>query len=214
MKVRGVVKGGGQEGPGPLIFGTRESKCVFYKGTIKVSSGVLDSVFGPPCLARHTWQCPCISLVLEATHARGEPRALEGHRLGRKSPSRVRDGDKLLDGRNGQEKCFLYQEVIDLPSKQIYDFTQKRKQKKLELVARPVLSAVTTMMSTSKRPIVCTTSSRNYVSSLSVGALAKHISRWEYRIQFPGKLKFFREKLLIILILHIQASKLCTAKLK
>ena len=35
MKVRGVVKGG-EEGPGPLIFGTRESKCVFYKGTIKV----------------------------------------------------------------------------------------------------------------------------------------------------------------------------------
>jgi len=32
------------------------------------------------------------------------------------------------------------------------------------------------MMATSKRPIVCTTSSRNYVSSLSGGALAKHIS--------------------------------------
>ena len=29
---------------------------------------VVDGIQGPPSLARHTWQCRCISAVLEATH--------------------------------------------------------------------------------------------------------------------------------------------------
>ena len=31
-------------------------------------SVVIDGVLGPPRLARHTWRCPCISVVPEATH--------------------------------------------------------------------------------------------------------------------------------------------------
>ena len=34
--------------------------------------------------------------------------------------------------------CFPEKGVIDLPSRQINDFLQKMKQKKIELVARPV----------------------------------------------------------------------------
>ena len=41
-------------------------KCVFNKRTIKAID--LDGVLGPPRLARHTWLCPCISVVPEARH--------------------------------------------------------------------------------------------------------------------------------------------------
>ena len=29
---------------------------------------VLDGLLAPPCLVRHNWRCPCISVVLQATH--------------------------------------------------------------------------------------------------------------------------------------------------
>ena len=34
----------------------------------RFASVVVGGVLGPPRLARHTYQCPCISVVPEATH--------------------------------------------------------------------------------------------------------------------------------------------------
>ena len=34
----------------------------------RFASVVVDSVLGPPRLARQTWQCPCMSVVHKATH--------------------------------------------------------------------------------------------------------------------------------------------------
>ena len=45
-------------------FGVK--KCVFNKCTIKVCVSCCWRC--PPRLARHTWPCPCISVVPEATH--------------------------------------------------------------------------------------------------------------------------------------------------
>ena len=64
--------------------------------------------------------------------------ALEGHRVSSKKPSRVRgDRDEGVAGRNGREYCFPEKGVIDLPSRQIDDFSQKGNRKKIELEARP-----------------------------------------------------------------------------
>ena len=62
----------------------------------RFASVVVDGVLRPPRLARHTWQCPCIS----GSNAQGESRALEGRRVSSISPSRVRDGDEGVAGRN------------------------------------------------------------------------------------------------------------------
>ena len=81
-----------------------------------------------------------VSLYLfsSGTNAQGKSRALEGRRVSSKSPSRVRDGDKGVPGRNGRDQYFPRQEVIDLPSRQIndFDFLQKGN-KKIELLSRP-----------------------------------------------------------------------------
>ena len=67
-----------------------------------------------------------VSLYLcsSAINAQGESMALDGRRVSSKSPTRVRDGDEGVAGRNGGEK----------PDQGI--FHAKRKQK-LELVAGP-----------------------------------------------------------------------------
>ena len=80
-------------------------------------------------------------LCSSVNNAQGESRALEGRRVSSKSPSRVRDREEGVAGRNGREKHFR-QGVIDLTSRQINDFLQKGKQKKIELVFRPGLCTV------------------------------------------------------------------------
>ena len=73
-----------------------------------------------------------VSLYLcsSGSNAQGESRAREGRHVSSKSPSRVRDGDKGVAGKNGREKRLL-------DEGQIYDFSQKGNRKKIELVARP-----------------------------------------------------------------------------
>ena len=77
-------------------------KCVFNKRTIKV------------CVSSF-WQCPGTSVPSEAhltvslylcssgSNTWGKSRALEEHLVSSKSPSRVRDGDEGVAGRNGRE---------------------------------------------------------------------------------------------------------------
>ena len=77
-------------------------KCVFKKRTIKV------------CVSC-CWRCPGTSvpsaehmttslyLCSSGSNARGESRAREGRRVSSKSPSRVRDGDEGVAGRNGRK---------------------------------------------------------------------------------------------------------------
>ena len=50
-----------------------------------------------------TWQCPFFSVVPESMH---EHEASRGRHASSKSPSRVRDRDEGVAGRNGREKCF------------------------------------------------------------------------------------------------------------
>ena len=63
-------------------------KCVFNKRTIKV------------CISCY-WECPGTSI--SGSNTRSESRALEVRRVSSKSPSRVRDGDEGVAGRNGRE---------------------------------------------------------------------------------------------------------------
>ena len=53
-------------------------KCIFNKNAqSRFASVVVDSVLGPPRLARHTLRCPCFSVVREARQrALDLPRAL------------------------------------------------------------------------------------------------------------------------------------------
>ena len=71
-----------------------------------------------------TWfiNLPPVSLLLfllrSGSKARGESRALEGHHVSSKSPSRVRDRDKGVAGRNGRELCLPEEgSLICLPGK-------------------------------------------------------------------------------------------------
>ena len=48
-----------------------------------------------------------IYLFSSGRNALGESRALEGRRVKERGPSRIRDGDGGVTGRNGIEKCFL-----------------------------------------------------------------------------------------------------------
>ena len=42
--------------------------CLLTNTQSRFASVVVDGVLGPPRMARHTWRCPCISVVPEATH--------------------------------------------------------------------------------------------------------------------------------------------------
>ena len=76
-------------------------KCVFNKRTIKVCVSCFDGGLGPPRLAAHL----TVSLYLcsSGSNEQGESRAREWRRVSSKSPSRVRDGDEGVAGRNGRE---------------------------------------------------------------------------------------------------------------
>ena len=60
-----------------------------------------------------------------------EWRALEGRRVSSKSPSRVRDGDEGVAGRNKREQRFPNEgSLICPPGNAMNDYFTKRKQKK------------------------------------------------------------------------------------
>ena len=82
-----------------------------------------------------------VSLFLcsSRSNPQGDLRALEGHRVSPKSPPRVQGGDKGVAGSNGTDKYFPRSGVvIDRPDDLMMNYI-KRKQKKIELVARPVV---------------------------------------------------------------------------
>ena len=125
-------------------------KCVFNKRTIKV------------CVSC-CWRCPgtsapsaahlTVSLYLcsSGSNARGESRALEGRRVSSKSPSRVRDGDEGVAGRNVRERIIFSKKAKAMGSKnpkfwkltffggQTWFFDQKTRNFEISdfLVARP-----------------------------------------------------------------------------
>ena len=68
---------------------------------LRFASVVLDSVLGPPRLARHTLRCPCFSE--SGSKGRDLQGPFKGHYGSSKSPSRVRDGDEGVAGRNRRE---------------------------------------------------------------------------------------------------------------
>ena len=71
------------------------------------------------------------------SNARGESRALEGHSVSSKSPSKVLGRDKGVAGRNKREKHFPEERSLICPPGKSMIFFQKRKQKFFRLVARP-----------------------------------------------------------------------------
>ena len=128
---RGVVKGG-KGGPGPLFFGTtkilRTKILLFDKRKIKVCNS-------------YSWRCPgtsvpsaphlTVSLYLSSSgsNARGEE-ASRGPEKGAVSAQKAR----LRRGSCWEErKRIVYPRwgVIDLPSRQINEFSQKGNRKKL-----------------------------------------------------------------------------------
>ena len=74
-------------------------------------------------------------LCCSGSNARGKPRALEGHCASSKSPSRVRDGDEGVAGRNGREYCFPDEGSLICPPGKSMIFHKKETEKN-EFVAR------------------------------------------------------------------------------
>ena len=77
-------------------------KCIFNKRTIKVCVSCCrrcpeTSALSVPHLTVSLYLCS------SGSNARGESRAREGRRVSSKSPSRVRDRDEGVVGRNGRE---------------------------------------------------------------------------------------------------------------
>ena len=111
-------------------------KCAFSTNAqSRFASVVVDGVLGPPRLARHTWRCPCISVVPEATHeaSRGpEKGAVSAQKALRGSETETRE---LLGGTEENSVSPMRGHWFALQANQWF-FT-KRKQKKIELVARP-----------------------------------------------------------------------------
>ena len=46
-----------------------------------LASAVIDTLLGPPRLSRHSWPCPCISVVPEATHEASQGLEMETTKL-------------------------------------------------------------------------------------------------------------------------------------
>ena len=90
----------------------------------RFASVVVDSVLGPPRLVCHTWQCPCISAVLEATHEASRGSEMETR--------------ELLGGTEENSVPPMRGHWFALQANQ-WVFT-KRKQKKIELLVRPDVS--------------------------------------------------------------------------
>ena len=110
---REIVKTGGGRGKSrrhgglapPFQFSEQQKQVRFYQthtqGFLIV---VLIGILWPLRLASRTWQCHCISLVMEATHE-SSLRPLERCRVSSKSPSWVQDHDYEAARRNRREKC-------------------------------------------------------------------------------------------------------------
>ena len=96
---RGGCKGGAKGALAPSMFGTTRTSAFSTNTQWKFVSVVLDAVLGPPHLAWHTWWCPWLSVVPEATHEESWG-PLKGAVSAQKSPSRVQDGDEGVAGRN------------------------------------------------------------------------------------------------------------------
>ena len=111
------------------------SKSVFSTNAqSRFASVVVDGVLGPPRLTRHTWQCPCISVVPEATHeaSRGpEKGAVSAQKALRGSETEMRE---LLGGTEENIVSPMGGHWFTLQANQWF-FT-KRRQKKL-LMSRP-----------------------------------------------------------------------------
>ena len=82
--------------------GSALKKCVFNKRTIQVC---VSCCWQCPGISAHSTAHLTVSLYLcsSGSNAWGESRAREGCRVSSKSPSRVRDGDEGVAGRNGRE---------------------------------------------------------------------------------------------------------------
>ena len=113
----------------------------------RFASVVVDGVLGPLRLARHTWRCPCISVVPEATHeaSRGpEKGAVSAQKALRGSETETRE---LLGGTEENRVSPMRGHWFALQANQ-WVFSE-RKQKKIELVASPdrhnVVSFFTTL---------------------------------------------------------------------
>ena len=96
---------------------------------------IVDGVLGHLRLARHTWRCPCISVVPEATHeaSRGpEKSALSAEKALGGSETETRE---LLGGT--EENSVPWWGVIEIcpPGKSI--IISQKGNKKIKLVARP-----------------------------------------------------------------------------
>ena len=76
---------------------------------------------GPLCLARHTWRCPCFSVVPEATHE-----ASRGPLKGAVSAQKALQGSETetreLLGGTEEKSATPTHEAVDLPFRQINDF--------------------------------------------------------------------------------------------
>ena len=102
------------------------SKCVFNKHTIEVRVSCF-------CAVHLT-----VSLYLCTSwrNVKSELRALKWRFSSSESPSRVRDGDKGVAGRNGREKCFTVKGSLICPPGKSMIF-HKEETEKIEVVARP-----------------------------------------------------------------------------
>ena len=106
-------------------------QCFFNKHTIsRLASTVVDGVLRPLRLSQHTWRRPCISVVPEATH-----KASRGPEKGAVSAQKALQGSEtemrreLLVGTEEKSVSPIKGHWFAL-SRQIHDFSWKRKQKK------------------------------------------------------------------------------------
>ena len=106
------VRGGAARGTrAHQIIETTKTRAFWTNTQSKFGAIVFDSVLSMPCLARHSWQCPWLSVVSE-TKAWGQSRALEGHCVNaKKSHSRVRDVDEGVAGGNGRKLSALFSQA-------------------------------------------------------------------------------------------------------
>ena len=77
-------------------FGSLKESAFSANAQSRFASALFDGVLGAVNLVRLTLRCPSIS----GSNARGESRALEGHPISLKCPSRIQDGNEGVAGRN------------------------------------------------------------------------------------------------------------------
>ena len=78
-----------------------------------------------------------LNLCCSRSNTRGESWALEGHCVSSKSPSRVRDRDEGVGGRNGREESLTDEGSLICPPCKSMIFHEKEAEIKIELEARP-----------------------------------------------------------------------------